>query len=326
MAIYNKQPKTYDELVSLLESRHLIIKDRERAKRKLESVNYYRISGYMLPYKKMVDGVITDDFRDGITLEKVYSLYLFDRKLRLLVFDAIERIEIAVRTQLVYQLSHKYGSHWQDNPTIFKPAYPQKLRDGKTIIVDVFSTIQKQITGQLCSNKTEVFIKHYRNKYNSPVNPPSWMSIEIMYFSQLSSICENLANRSDLSQISAYFHLPPDIFVSWLHTINYIRNLCAHHARLWNRDFHIEPAILKFSKNKVWLSAPSTYNRKRIYYFLSMLNYLLQTINPTSHFTSRLSRLLYQYRDVIYLDAMDFPADWKKEPMWKCKKIPGNFD
>ena len=106
MAIYTKPPKTYDELVTLLESRHLIVKDRERAKRKLESINYYRLSGYMLPYKKMVGGVITDDFRDGITWEKVYSLYVFDRKLRLLVFDAIERIEIAVRSQLIYQLSH----------------------------------------------------------------------------------------------------------------------------------------------------------------------------------------------------------------------------
>ena len=325
MAIYTKPPKTYDELVSLLESRHLIIKNRERAKRKLESINYYRLSGYMLPYKKMAGNMITDDFRDGITWETVYSLYVFDRKLRLLVFDAIERIEIAVRSQLVYQLSHKYGSHWQDNPAIFKPSYTLTLSSGQSITVDAFSTIQKQISSQLHSNKAEVFIKHYHNNYSSPVNPPSWMSIEIMYFSQLSSICENLANRSDLTQIAGYFNLPPDVFVSWLHTINYIRNVCAHHARLWNRVFHIEPAILYFSKNKVWLCNPPAYNRKRIYYFLCMLNYLLQTINPTSHFTARLKHLFHQYRHVIFLEAMDFPFDWQREPMWRRKKILGLF-
>ena len=212
----------------------------------------------------MVDGVMTDDFRDGITWEKVYSLYVFDRKLRLLVFDTIERVEIAVHSQLVYQLSHKYGSHWQDNPAVFKPAYTLKQRNGQIIIVNPFTTIQKQITSQLHSNKAEVFIKHYRNTYSSPVNPPSWMSIEILYFSQLSIICENLANRSDLSQIAGYFNLPPDVFVSWLHTINYIRNVCAHHARLWNRDFDIEPAILKFSRNRLWLSNPSAYNRRSL--------------------------------------------------------------
>lgn len=325
MTTYVKPPKTYDELVSLLESRHLIVKDRERAKRKLESINYYRLSGYMLPYKKTVGSIITDDFRDGITWEKVYSLYLFDRKLRLLVFDAIERIEIAVRSQLIYQLSHKYGPHWQDNPSIFKPPYTLTLRSGQTITVDAFSTVQRQIASQLHNNKAEVFIKHYRDTYSTPVNPPSWMSIETMYFSQLSSICENLANRSDLTQIAGYFNLPPDEFVSWLHTINYIRNVCAHHARLWNRDFHIEPAILRFSRNKIWLSSPSAYNRKKLYYFLCMLNYLLQTINPTSHFTTRLKRLLHQYRHVIYLDAMDFPPDWQKEPMWKRKKFLGLF-
>lgn len=323
MAIYTKTPKTYDELIELLESRNLIIKDKERAKRKLESINYYRLSGYMLPYKKMVGGSITDNFRDGITWEKVYSLYLFDRKLRLLVFDAIERIEVAIRTQLVYQLSHKYGSHWQDNPAIFKPAYKVKLKNGKYITVDAFATIQKQITDQLHSNKAEVFIKHYTSCYSSPVNPPSWMSIEIMYFSQLSIICENFANRSDLVQIARYFCLPPDEFVSWLHTMNYVRNLCAHHARLWNRDFHIEPAVLKKSKNNVWLSNPTAYNRKRIYYFLCMVNYMLQTINPTSHFTKRLKHLLHEFRNVIFLDAMDFPKDWKKDPMWRRKKIFG---
>lgn len=320
MAIYTKPPKTYDELVSLLQDRNLIIKDRYKAKLKLESINYYRLSGYMLPYKRIVGGIMTDDFRDGITWGNIYSLYLFDRKLRLLVFDAIERIEIAIRAQLIYQLSHKYGSHWQDNPTIFKPAYKLTLKNGQVITVDAFTTIQKQISSQLHNNKAEVFIKHYSDTYSAPVNPPCWMSIEIMYFSQLSSICENLANRADLVRIANYFSLPPDEFVSWLHTINYIRNVCAHHARLWNRDFHIEPAVLRFSKNKIWLSNPSIYNRKRIYYFLCMLNYLLQTINPTSHFCRRLKHLLFQYRHVIYLEAMDFQKDWKKEPIWKRKK------
>ena len=314
MAIYTKPPKTYDELVTLLESRHLIVKDRERAKRKLESINYYRLSGYMLPYKKMVGGVITDDFRDGITWEKVYSLYVFDRKLRLLVFDAIERIEIAVRSQLIYQLSHKYGSHWQDNPAIFKPPYTLTLRSGQIITVDVFSTVQRQITSQLHSNKAEVFIKHYRDTYSSPVNPPSWMSIEIMYFSQLSSICENLANRSDLTQIAGYFNLPPDEFVSWLHTINYIRNVCAHHARLWNRTLGVRPLMPRHPRN-TFIPQPST-GTQRTYFVLAIIRYWLNLINPSNTLTQDLAQLFSLYPSV-YPDALGFPQSWKQEALWQ---------
>lgn len=72
-----------------------------------ECLRYYRLSAYMLPYKQSENGIILDTFRDGITWEMIYNLYVFDRKLRILVFDAIERLEIAIRTQIIYQLSHK---------------------------------------------------------------------------------------------------------------------------------------------------------------------------------------------------------------------------
>ena len=115
MRTYNKPPKTFDEQIQILENRGLIINDRARAKRHLSNVSYYRMSAYMLPFKKRdASGKPLDEFVEGTTWDDVYSLYKFDRKLRLLVFDAIERIEIALRTQVIYQLSHKYGSHWQN--------------------------------------------------------------------------------------------------------------------------------------------------------------------------------------------------------------------
>lgn len=139
----------------------------------------------MLPYKQSENGIILDTFRDGITWEMIYNLYVFDRKLRILVFDAIERLEIAIRTQIIYQLSHKYGSHWQDRQDIFNPPALVTLRNGKTVTIDVYNDIQKHIKEQLHNNKAEVFIQHYRDKYDKPENPPSWMSIEVMYFNHL---------------------------------------------------------------------------------------------------------------------------------------------
>lgn len=226
----------------------MVISDKQRAERPLSNISYYRLSAYMLPYKQRENGKILDSFRDGVTWEMVYNLYVFDRKLRLLVFDAIERLEVAIRAQIIYQLSHKYGSHWQDRPEIFTPSQTITLRDGRTVIKDVYGDIQKHIREQLHSKKAEGFIQHYSNKYDTPQNPPSWMSVEVMYFNHLSCICNGLKHRADINGIASYFALPPTTFCSWLHTINYVRNICAHHARLWNRHMNIVSARLFFQK------------------------------------------------------------------------------
>lgn len=317
METYKKPPLSYTEQVALLQSRGMSVPDIPRAERLLANISYYRLSAYMLPYKKKENGTIIDNFKEGTTWDMVYDLYVFDRKLRLLVFDAIERLEIAVRTQIIYQLSHKYGSHWQDNPSIFKAPERRVLRDGSIVTFDVYAEIQKHISDQLHSNRAEVFIQHYRNKYDNPVNPPSWMSVEIMYFNHLSRICTGLKNRADINGIAGYFGLPPKTFCSWLHTMNYVRNLCAHHARLWNRDMSIVPEKLHFSKNLVWISNPDTVQRGKAYYFFCILGYLLQTANPTSSFKDRLKALVNEYKSVASLSAMGFAEGWENEKIWK---------
>lgn len=313
---YTKPPKTYQEQVELLKSRGLIIEDEERAERHLSGISYYRLSAYMLPYKKWVNGARSDDFKAETSWNHVHDLYVFDRKLRLLIFDAIERLEIAIRTQIIYQLSHKYGSHWQDNKDIFK-VHTHIRKDGAEVTIDIFKDIQKHIKEQLVSNKAEVFIQHYAQKYDKPTNPPSWMSVEIMYFNHLSQICNNLKERSDIAAIAKWFGLPPETFSSWLHSVNYVRNICAHHARLWNRDMNIVPMKLGFSKTKVWISNPDTVQRSKMYYFVCMINYLLQTANPHSSFKTRLIALLDEYKHVVNTGFMGFPTNWKEENIWK---------
>ena len=317
MEVFNKPPLTYEKQVELLLSRGLIVTDRKRAERHLANISYYRLSAYMLPYKKKENGIIIDTFKEGTTWDDIYDLYVFDRKLRLLVFDAIERLEVAIRTQIIYQLSHKYGSHWQDNAHIFMPSREVTLRDGRKITIDVYREIQSHIKEQLHSNRAEVFIQHYHNKYDTPENPPSWMSVEIMYFNHLSKICTGLKNRADIVGIASYFALPPKTFCSWLHTMNYVRNICAHHSRLWNRDLNIVPEKLSFSKRLVWINTPDTAKRSKNYYFFCMINYMLQVANPTSQFKTKLKELLEEYKNVISLDSMGFPQGWEEEKMWE---------
>lgn len=320
MELFSKPHKTVAEQVALLQSRDLIIDNPQRAIRHLSNISYYRLSAYMLPYKVVENGRYINSFKKGTKWEQIYDLYVFDRKLRLLIFDAVERIEIAIRTQIIYQLSLKYGPHWQDMPEIFEiKTYERK--DGEEVTVDVFKAIQKHIKEQLSNNKAEVFIQHYAAKYSkhpgNPTNPPSWMCLEIMYFNQLSQICNNLKHRSDIVGIAKWFDLPPDQFCSWLHTINYVRNISAHHARLWNRDFNIVPMKLKFSKTKKWVSNPETVQRAKFYYFACMINYLLQTANPTSSFKTRLIALFDEYKHVVNIGYMGFPNNWKEENLWK---------
>ena len=139
MQTYSKPALSFEQQIELLKNRGLSISDEERAKRHLSNVSYYRLSAYMLPYKIMQpNGIVTDYFIKGTIWDDIWNLYKFDRKLRLLVFDAIERIEISLRTQIIYQLSHKYGPHWQNDNNIFKTTANSKT--GK--IYSVYSIIR----------------------------------------------------------------------------------------------------------------------------------------------------------------------------------------
>lgn len=188
------------------------------------------------------------------------------------------------------------------------------------IVKDVYNDIQKHVEEQLHNKRAEVFIQHYCNKYETPKNPPSWMSVEVLYFNHLSRICDGLKLRADKNGIASYFALPPDTFCSWIHTINYVRNICAHHARLWNRDINIVPKKLYFSKKLDWVSSPDTVQRNKLYYFLCILNYMLQSANPTSTFKGRLKDLLTEYQEVASFNAMGFQPNWMNEKMWCDKK------
>ena len=318
---YTKPPLTYEQQVELLINRGLIVDDKERAIRLLGHISYYRLSAYMLPFKKLENNNYLNQFKEGTRWDDVYNLYLFDRKLRLLVFDAIERIEISIRTQITYQLSHKYGSHWQMNADIFK--LNTRTKNGKIITIDVHKELCQHINEQLKSNQTETFVQHYINIYDTPVMPPSWMCTEIMYFNQLSRICMSLKSRKDLVDIANVYSLPPAQFCSWLHTINYVRNLCAHHSRLWNRDFNIVPQKLNFSKKLHWISNTKCVQSKKTYYFLCIINFTQESNfmlrNAESHEASRyvnyINCCLWRKRHTLYnpdtgafTDVMHTPA------------------
>ena len=316
MVRYTKPALTFEEQIALLKSRGLVIDDEQRATRHLSNVSYYRMSAYMLSFKKLdANENVLDEFEEGTTWDNVYDLYKFDRKLRLLIFDAIERIEIALRTQVIYQLSHKYGSHWQNEKDIFKPTYTDP-RTGKS--VNVYNDIKKHIAIELNKNNT-IFIQHYKAKYDNPKTPPSWMSVELLYFSELSKICHGLAKRADRTALAKAFGvMDEEIFCSWLHTLNYIRNICAHHARLWNIKVDVVPKKYYNKTDKIWLTNEEVdkVQSTKLFYTLCVILYLLQTVNPRTKFKQHFYDLLDKY-PIVETGYMGFPEGWKDLPLWK---------
>jgi abortive infection bacteriophage resistance protein len=225
-AKYNKSPLSLSEQKDLMLKRGLHIPDETMAIRKLQEIGYYRLSAYFLPYQNN-----KDSFNSGTTFFTILQTYSFDRKLRMLAFDGIERIEVFMRSAITNHMSLKYNdSHWQDNRQLFKSPKSQHAKNNGT----PFDNFQAIISKAKLQKHPEVFLKHYLDNYNQPTNPPSWMCLELLTMGELSHLYKGLLN-ADQQAIADHFGIHRTILLSWLHTISYIRNICAHHSRLWNR-------------------------------------------------------------------------------------------
>ena len=298
--IYDKKPLSIDEQIELLKNRGLIIDDPVRAKNYLSNISYYRLSAYMLPFQKGNNGR-HHDFNEGTTFNDVLNLYLFDREMRLIVFDVIERLEIAFRTQITYQCSHRYDAWWYENASHFK--------DDRSFSKNL-SKIEDEI-----SRSNETFIKHYNEKYTSPELPPAWMTFEVISMGLLSKVYRDLKTNDGKKAISQHFKLPnPYILQSWMHSLAYVRNICAHHGRLWNRTLTVKPELLKKPKY-TWLTN-NEINRNKLYAFLSCSLYLLKVINPKTN-TGKYFRELFEKYPDTNLGAMGFPENWEDEELWR---------
>jgi abortive infection bacteriophage resistance protein len=176
----------------------------------------------------------------------------------------------------------------------------------------VYQSILDKIQEEL-DRSDEEFIIAFKSKYSNPF-PPSYILLEITSFGALSRLYGNLLQGSAKRNIAKAFGLPDKIFESWLHSLVYIRNMCAHHARLWNRQIGIKPMFPRNTHN-VWIDTNGISNRK-MYYILSMIIYLLNVVNPNHTFKQKLESLFVKYPNVDRA-AMGFPANWNTEPLWK---------
>jgi abortive infection bacteriophage resistance protein len=302
---YSKPALDIARQIAQLEARGLIIPDKGKAEHYLTNISYYRLEGYWWPLQ---NDKVNHTFKPGSLFDTIIDIYDFDRELRLIVMNMVERIEISLRTRLIYSLSLSQGPWWFENISVFKDTKRWKNH---------LEALKKDL-----DRSNEVFIKEHQKKYYTDQRcPPAWKSLEIISFGLLSKLYENLASHIlEKDQIAAVLGVANHTYLhSWLQMIAVVRNIAAHHGRLWNRHLSVSPKLLKKAPLP-WLG-DLPQQRNTVYVALCCMKYLLHTISPDNHFSNRLLKLFQQYPN-IDPPAMGFTKNWHTEPLWTLNVEP----
>ena len=304
---YNKPSLSIADQIQKLKIRGLIVDDEKYAKHWLEHVSYYRLSAYYIPFEILdPSSARTHQFKRDSVFSDIIALYIFDRKLRLLMIEALERIEISIRSHWVNELTQKYGSHAHITHEPFKCPWTH-LND----LTRASIPLKEQ-------NK-ETFVEHYRKKYSQPFLPTLWITAETLSLGALSHWIKNTKDIHIKKQIAQAVGLPTaELLEETLHCLTPIRNVCAHHGRLWNKKFPMQvPSIKKISHSLIPNNCPDRTSHN-LYNFLTVTAHMLKHIN---HNSSWHSRLKYSLKNLsiqnISLASMGFPPDWDSRPVWQ---------
>ena len=298
---YTKPPLTTDEQVKLLLQRGMT-GDPDLMAQRLTAVNYYRLSGYWYTFRNP-----DDMFKPGTTFDLVWTTYVFDRHLRLIVMDAIERIEIAVRSLLAYHHAHKHGAF----AYALDPASLPKLSP------DEYHAFLDRVAEET-ERSQEAFVEHFQSKYgDSHGYLPVWMATEVMSLGSVLTFFRNSGNQVKTA-VADTFGMPHRVFESWLLSLNTIRNIVAHHARLWNRVLGLKPIIPRIADYPDW-HTPVKVENKRLFAILTICRHCLLQIAPQSEWMTRLETLLADF-PTIPIKYMGIPENWKECPIWKSSE------
>lgn len=310
----NKPHRTFIEQIELLKNRGMKISDEDTAKLWLQRVSYYRLKGY---WWAMQDDQVAHHFPENIwDFKDVIYRYRFDEELRTIIFRAIELIEVALRTKIIYYMSKDYGGLWYLNPNFSNDAnlHRKHLLHLQNAFVD----------------SKEIFVQEYLTRhpnqlqphhgYQSDQDPDAWIIFETATFGTLSRIYKNIEHQLPAkSKIANEFGLDfHSDLSSWLESMTYLRNLVAHHSRLWCRPMAIQPGVTSNTRNP-WLITPlNMQEQMRAYHLISVLLYLCDAIGEGQSLRTEIYRLIAKYHR-LPLHQIGFTQNWNMQPIWKLK-------
>ncbi len=323
---YAKPYLSLQEQLELLRARGMNITDFNRAVNCLQRIGYYRLSGYWFPFRNQEirtnlagdkERHISETFRSGSSFDDVMDLYVFDKKLRLLFTDAIERIEVGLRVDIALLLGTR-GAFAHRLPENFNAYFSRA--DAVTSLIPHSEFLRK--IDEAFNRSKEDFAISFRLKYTTPM--PVWMCIELWDFGTLSTILSGMRS-DDMKQLADRYGLPRNkLLISWAQSINFVRNVCAHHGRLWNRPPIQQPGPTRAGEVEILDHlAVDEYAQRRLYAVATSLQYLLRTIHPDSSWGSRLAAHLNSFPNIpgVSVRHMGFTENWMNLSLWRNRSI-----
>ena len=303
MSMSNKSPRDITGQIQLLKSRGMLFRDEEYAYSVLQNISYYRLKDY---WWDMQTDTVAHKFKANTYFEDVLDRYNFDRQLRLILFDAIELIEIALRTKMIYHLSLRYGGLWYLDPALFDDVnkHTNHLYDLKTEY----------------DRSQEIFVKDQKTRYPGE-NVDAWKIFEIASFGTLSKFYKNLFHQlPEKSKIANEFGLSlHNELSSWLEAITYIRNIIAHHSRLWSRNMVKRPFERLVNPQRPWLSSNLLEVQcKKPFLIISCMVYLCNSITTDHNIKNKLLQL-FKDNPMTPIYKLGFLNNWNKQPVWETQ-------
>lgn len=291
-----KPPLTLDAQITRLRERGMDVPNEDRARHYLGHLNYYRLRGYWMGLELPTENG-DHRFRTGTTFDEVIRLYDFDRRLRLELNDAVERVEVSLRTHWAFVLAEHAGCIAHRNSALFNEHH-----------VTLITNLER-----LYADRKEIFLRHYLERNEEP---PVWAVCEVLSLGDLSKWLISIRDRKLRAAIAQPYALNETVLCSFAHHLTYVRNVCAHHARLWNRPLVVGTwALPKKPETLVAQLQRAPDASLRIYNTLVMLAWLMRIISPGSEWRRRI-RALVDERPELWND-MGFPDGWQEFELWR---------
>lgn len=299
---YDKPWLSVADQLARLESRGLRVTDRSAAEAFLGHINYYRFSGYCLAFEDS-----RHVFLDGVTFDQVRNACNFDASLRDLCNEALEVIEIDLRTAVAHHFGKTYQAFGHTLPESFHPMFDKRISHR-----DWLSEIRKEV-----SRSKEMFIRHFESKYEQFPDLPAWVLTEVMTFGSLARMIRAM-HKHDRQKLAAEYCVSAKVLFSLVLHLNYIRNLCAHHSRLWDRMWSIQADL---PDEPEWQKANKVSNQ-RLFSSLLLMRVMLRRsphlVKEPDEWRDRVSNLLQSPpAGAKSTFLMGLPENWQSHPVWK---------
>lgn len=324
---YAKPHLTYQEQLSLLKTRGLGCSDDDRALHVLRAVGYYRLSAYVYPLRALRDASEpqTSPFHyrsnqvcAGATFEQVESLWRFDRGLRILLLDAMETIEVGIRTRVAYVLGSHHPFGHVEREALNEVACARLMGSDGSQVEGFAAWCKRYEELRRSAAKSEDFVKHHVTKYGDPM--PIWIATEVFDFGATARLF-GLMRKDDQNEIGRELGIKNgNLLADILPVLNYVRNAAAHHTRLWNRTLTYKvpkiPAQVVPATLSHLASAPA---RDKLYPAMALAAHLVTQLDPATNWPRRCRTAIKKFPAVPDMSAhadMGFPAEWDQLPLW----------